>query len=255
MSKIIDEIKSKIEDVSPEKIIMLSSKIPLTKINREKFLKKEFIGKYSEDVIHKAIEYNPAYAGIGKDEIEKLALKCIAYETNKVSAISFAAGLPGGLSMIGTIPADIAQFYAFIIRIMQKLSYLYGFPEFDFDEENLSDSTMNEILTFLGVMFGVQEASTALKILSANLVRVINQKLARKAIMATTWYPLLRRISAQLGIRMSRRLLTESISKVGIVVGGFVCGGLTFASFRTCSIRLKDSFKELNLCDPKTYDH
>ena len=45
----------------------------------------------------------------------------INYELNKVTAISAAAGIPGGFTMVGTIPADITQYMGHLLRIAQKL--------------------------------------------------------------------------------------------------------------------------------------
>ena len=43
-------------------------------------------------------------------------------EFNKVSAISFVSGLPGGVAMFGTVPADLAQYSGHILRILQKVN-------------------------------------------------------------------------------------------------------------------------------------
>ena len=52
----------------------------------------------------------------------------IRSERLKVSGISAALGTPGGAAMAATIPADIAQYYGCMLRVAQKLLYLYGFP-------------------------------------------------------------------------------------------------------------------------------
>lgn len=39
--------------------------------------------------------------------IDRIAREVIDYEAKKSTAFSFAAGLPGGVAMVGTIPADI----------------------------------------------------------------------------------------------------------------------------------------------------
>ncbi len=42
------------------------------------------------------------------------------------TAISAAAGIPGGYAMIATIPADIIQYYGVALRFAQEMVYLYG---------------------------------------------------------------------------------------------------------------------------------
>lgn len=41
------------------------------------------------------------------DRIEHIANESINFETAKVTALSTTAGIPGGLAMLGTVPADI----------------------------------------------------------------------------------------------------------------------------------------------------
>ena len=155
---------NKVSDISAEDIIQQAMKLPIVKVNREKFLHKELIRYYSEDVVNIAIKKNPAYAGIEKERIHEISKQVINYETNKVSAISFVAGMPGGFAMAATVPADIAQYFGYMIRVMQKLAYLYGFEDFELNEETISDETLNQIVVFLGVMFGVQGANAGVKI-------------------------------------------------------------------------------------------
>ena len=38
-------------------------------------------------------------------------------------------GLPGGVAMGVTIPADLAQFFGMSLRLAQELSYLFGAKE------------------------------------------------------------------------------------------------------------------------------
>ena len=185
---------------------------------------KELIKYYSENVVDLAIEENPAYAGIEKERINEISKQVINYETNKVSAISFMAGMPGGFAMIATVPADIAQYFAYMIRVIQKLAYLYGFEDFELNEESISDNTMNQIMIFLGVMFGVQGANAGVK-----------------------------KIAQAIGIKMTKQISAESVFKVVPVIGGVVTGGLSYATFKPCAKKLKNSFKDLYLCDPQYY--
>lgn len=130
----------------------------MVKVNRSKFLYKELINYYPEETVALAIKKNPAHAGIPLVAINNMAKKVINYETNKASAISFAAGISGGIAMASTMPADALQYFGFLIRTMQKLAFLYGFSDFNLDEDELSDDTMNRALVFLGVMRGVAGA-------------------------------------------------------------------------------------------------
>ncbi len=253
--KIKDSVVDLVEElnINTEDILPLAMKVPGVKINREAFLRKELIIFFSEDVVKDAIANNPAYAGISKEEINKIAQKVISYETNKVSTISFATGVPGGFAMAATIPADLIQYFGFILRVMQKLAYLYGFEEFDLKEEEINDGTMNEILVFLGVMFGVQEANAMIKIISEAVTKKVAKDLSQRALTKGVVYPVVKKIAGQIGIKMTKQIFSKSVSRVVPVIGGFASGGLTYATFRPCSNRLKNSFSKLPICDPNTY--
>ena len=108
-------------------VVTQAIKLPGVHIDRRDFLYKELIKYYPEDVVTVAIEKNPAQAGISEKHIKKIADTCISYETSKVTAISAAAGLPGGIAMAATIPGDLVQYFGFMLREAQKLTYLYGF--------------------------------------------------------------------------------------------------------------------------------
>lgn len=92
-------------------IILLALKVPGVKIDRAKFLQKELFKNHPQDVIDRAIETTPAQAGIASEEVDKIADEVIKFERNAVSGISVALGMPGGVAMAATIPADIAQYY------------------------------------------------------------------------------------------------------------------------------------------------
>lgn len=106
------------EKIDFETVLVEAIKLPMVKINRENFLRKEFQGRYKNEVVEMAIQHCPAYTGIKVEEINEIAESCIKYETTKVTAISAATGLPGGFAMLGTIPADLVQYFGHIFRIL-----------------------------------------------------------------------------------------------------------------------------------------
>ena len=66
MKNVINKIK---EEISFEKVLTIAIKTPGVKINRSTFLHKELLKYCSEETIQKAIDGNPAKAGISKDII------------------------------------------------------------------------------------------------------------------------------------------------------------------------------------------
>lgn len=244
----------KVKNIDPVDVLNSAMKVPFVKIDRAKFLRKELIKYYPEEQVELAIEKNPAYAGIERWSVNKIAKGVISYETKKVSAISFAAGIPGGAAMAATVPADLTQYFGFILRVMQKLAYLYGFEEFEFDEEYVSDETMDNVLVCLGIMFGVQGANTAIsKVADAMAVKVAKD-IMKKPLTKGTVYPIIKKIASVLGFKMTKQVLADGASKVVPVVGGVASGALTYATFRPSCHRLRKEFMTLNISDPEFYN-
>lgn len=78
------------------------------KIDREHFLGSELHRRgFGPAVLEQAIAENPAVAGVPLEMLDRMAGESVEFETRKSTALSFAAGIPGGFAMIGTIPGDI----------------------------------------------------------------------------------------------------------------------------------------------------
>ena len=165
------------------------------RISREDFLRQELQKAHlSESQIEEAIASDPISAGIPQKRLDKLANDAISYETKKSTALSFVAGIPGGLAMLGTVPADLGQYYVHSLRIMQKLAYLYGWKEFLTDPEDVDDETIAQMGLFFGVMLGVAGAAESMRDFARMIVApAIEKRVARKALMKGTWYPVVRK--------------------------------------------------------------
>lgn len=239
--------------VDTEDIIILGLRIPGVHIEREEFLRKQFMKNYSNDVIQDAIKFNPAHAGITVEEIDNIADQVIQYERNCVSGISLALGAPGGVAMVATLPADIAQYYGYMLRAIQKLLYLYGFPEINVENGvNIDDETMNLITLCLGVMYGVEGSVASIKILSNALGKGVEKKLLQKALTKGTFYPIVKKISRWFSVCMTKQVFAGFFRKAIPVVGGVVGGGITYLSFKPCCDNLKKSLQDTALCNPSS---
>ena len=169
-------------EIDIEDVIIKGLRIPGVKINREEFLRKELFKRYPQDVIDIAVAESPMKAKISVKEIDKIADDVIKFERNFVSGVSAALGVPGGWAMVATIPADIAQYYGYLLRATQKLLYLYGFPEIDTEEGNkLDDGTMNTLIICFGVMYGTAGANNALKAMAKALGVGVEKQLLKKS--------------------------------------------------------------------------
>lgn len=240
-------------NIQPTDVLNAAMKVPGVRIDRATFLRKELIKYYPENVIQGAIEHNPAYMGIDRGRINDIAKHVIDYETSKVTAISFAAGIPGGIAMVATISADVAQYFGFMLRAMQKLAYLYGFPDLELDQDHIDDETMHKLLLFLGVMYGVNGANAGVKIVAKAASDKIAKNLAQKALTKGAIYPVVKKVAQAVGIKMTKQIFAGGVSKVVPVLGGVVSGGLSYATFKPCANNLRKEFAELPLSDPEFY--
>ena len=239
--------------VDTEDIIVLGLRIPGVHIDREEFLRKQFMKNYANDVIQDAVKFNPAHAGITVEEIDNIADQVIQYERNCVSGISLALGAPGGVAMVATLPTDIAQYYGYMLRAIQKLLYLYGFPEINVENGvNIDDETMNLITLCLGVMYGVEGSVASIKILSNALGKGVEKKLLQKALTKGTFYPVVKKISRWFSVCMTKQVFAGFFRKAIPVVGGVVGGGITYLSFKPCCDNLKKSLQDTALCNPSS---
>lgn len=238
--------------VDIQDIIILAIKLPGVHITRESFLRKELFKNYPPEVIDDAVARTPALAGISEADIDRIADEVIKFERNCVSGISVAFGVPGGAAMAATIPADVVQYYGYTLRAIQKLLYLYGFPEIDSDGEGISldSETINRIVVCLGVMNGVAGANNAVKALAKALSVGVEKKLIAAALTKGTLYPILKSTLKWFGVKLTKEIFAKTVKNAIPVVGGIVGGGITFLSFKPCCMRLKDVLTDTMLSNP-----
>ena len=242
-------------EIDIEDVIIKGLKVPGIRIKRDDFLRKQFVTKYPEDVIEIIVKESPMKARIPLAEIDKIAEEVVKFERNCVSGISAALGTPGGWAMVATIPADIIQYYGYLLRATQKLLYLYGFPEIDTTEQGskFDDATMNTIIICFGVMYGVAGANNALKGIAKAIGIGVEKQLLRKALTKGTVYPIVKSVAKWFGIKMTKEVFAGFFKKAIPVVGGVVGGGITYLSFKPCCDKLKASLQNTILSNP-TYN-
>lgn len=239
-------------EIDIEDVIIKGLRIPGIKIKREEFLRKELFKRYPQEVIDIAVAESPMKAKIPVKEIDKIADEVIKFERNCVSGISAALGVPGGWAMVATIPADIAQYYGYLLRATQKLLYLYGFPEIDTEEEGnkFDDGTMNTLIICFGVMYGTAGANNALKAMAKALGVGVEKQLLKKALTKGTIYPIVKSVAKWFGVKMTKEVFAGFFKKAIPIVGGILGGGITFLSFKPCCDKLKKSLQDTILSNP-----
>ena len=222
-----------------EEVITKAIQIPGVKVNRKQFLAEQFASK--SDNLEEILDKGPVEAGIKKEDINLLSKKLILTRTSQSSMASFVAGIPGGLAMAATIPADVLQFFGMSLRLAQELSYLYGAQDLWDDEKIDDDKVKNQLILYCGVMFGVSGAVSGVRILSTQLSKTALKKIPQKALTKTFWYPILKKIANFIGISLTKKTFAQGISKAVPVIGGFISGGINFASMMPMANKLNDT--------------
>ncbi len=240
-------------EIDVEDIIIWGIKTPGVGVNRADFLRKEFMKNYPQQVVEDAVAHNPMHAGIPREDVDKIADEVIKFERNCVSGISAALGVPGGAAMVATIPADIVQYYGYMLRAAQKLMYLYGFPQLETGSgtQQMDSETMNILVICLGAMYGVQGASKAIKAIALKLGEGVEKKLLKTALTKGSVYPVVKSIARWFNVNMTKQVFAGFFKKAIPVVGGVVGGGITYVTFKPCCDRLKDSLRDTMLSNPE----
>ncbi|WP_114202006.1 hypothetical protein [Janibacter anophelis] len=221
------------------------AKLPIVRVDREAFLRKQFRGSPHLEVI---LAQGPQ-AVYSAESLRKVAGTVIKNSAAKTSAASFAAGIPGNpVIMVAAGGADVAQYFGFAINLAQQIAYLFGEDDlFDGGGAELSEAAQMRVIAYLGVMFGAAGAASLVastsKVAGANL----GKKVAAQALTKTAWYPLVKKVGAVVGMKITKKTVEKTITKAVPVVGGAVSGGLTYVTFRPMGHRLADTMvKNLN---------
>ncbi len=229
-----------------ETALVTALKIPGVKVNRREFLLKTFDSYTNNNSINivDILERGPVELGVSIQILNKLASDIIQKRTIQSTSASFAAGLPGGLAMAATIPADTLQFLGVTLRLAQELAYIYGYSDMWTNGDLDTEKAKGELTLFIGVMFGIGGSASAVKVLSSAVSKQILKKLPQKALTKTIYYPIIKKTAALIGVKITKQTFAKSVSKAIPVLGGIISGGLTYASMKPMGNRLKNTLAE-----------
>ena len=226
--------------ISWDNLMENSLKLPGIKVNRDEYLKDVF-SSYGDisNLSHK----RPADVF---DEliIEKVAKATINKHLLGVTSASAAAGIPGGFAMLGTVPADLAQYYYHVVIIAQKLGYIYGWPNLLDEKQQFSETSRNILTLFVGVMLGAGAASKAVTEIGKKLATQVAKRLPQQALTKTVYYPIIKQIGKWISMKVTKETFAKGASKVVPVLGGVLSGGLTFITFKPMANKLQKQLKE-----------
>lgn len=222
-------------------------KMPGAKIDREKFLYSTF-SKLPPHLRQAVVAKSPADV-LPLDEIEKVAKKLINSQTKKVAVVSGAAGIPGGVGMLLSIPADLANFYYHVVTIGQKIGYLYGYPDMLDDKEKLTEQGKLMLTAFIGVMNNVTAANEIIKRIASETARRVGDetatRIAGKILQKQVVSQAVETVTQKLGTQITAKTGGKAITRAIPLVSGLVCGVVTYRTFKPAAIRLNETLKQL----------
>lgn len=224
-------------------VLTAALKIPGVNVNRDTYLKKELEHFYSAETVDYVIKNGLENSKVDKKVLDKIAKAAINYHTTMATGLSFAAGLPGGWWMAATIPADLAQFYAQIILVAQKLAYIYGWG--DFSTEEVTDEYRSIITLFIGVMSGAQAAEEGVKVVAEIAAKQVAKKLPQLALTKSAIYNVVKKVATFIGIKMTKDSFAKGLSKAVPIIGGIISGSITVATFKPMSKKLQKYLSSL----------
>ncbi|WP_259680054.1 EcsC family protein [Leuconostoc citreum] len=218
-------------------VINESLKLPFIKVDRSDFLTKTFSNKI--DDMPKLFKEGPQ-AFFSKEELDRIASNVINSNVLKSSSISFASGLPGGVAIAATIPADMAQFYGYSLKLAQEISYVYGYQNIWANQDELTEDAKNTLILYLGIMFGVSSAGSTIRILSNKLALQALKQLPNKTLTKHLYFTILKKVLAIFGTKLTKATFAKGVSKVIPVVGGVLSGSMNYLSLKPMANKLKD---------------
>lgn len=235
---------NKTEEYKIDDIISNVLKVPGIKVDRAEFLKTTFV---HEDVdIKKIIEVGPVEANCSEKMLAEKAEQIINANTIETASISFGLGIPGGLAMAATIPADLIQFYGKVLKMAQELIYLYGAKDLWNDGMFDNKKVRNQLIMYLGVMLGATGATEAVRLFASHFVKKILEKSTKESLKKKIFTTVAKKIGQAVGVKLVRETTTKGVFKILPVLGGVISGAMTCVSMKNMGKRLADTLYKAN---------
>ena len=220
------------------KILTTVLNMPGVKVDRVGFLRKELRPYCNQSRLQMLGSVRP-YTIVSDAVIDKLAKSCIHKHTVLATTASTVAGLPGGLAMAATLPADLTQYYYHVFVLSQKLAYLYGYPDLCDENGNLNDMSTDLITVFLGVMMGTRVAEEGVREVSKAVAESTVTRLPRVALTKTAVFTIASQVARLVGTRLSKDSFAKGVGRLVPIAGGLFSGGLTLFTFQSGANRLR----------------
>ncbi len=225
-----------------EDIIILVMKTPGMKVDRAKFLHTCLKAKHMQETVDKAIASSPVRAEIPLEELDQLAAECIASEGDKAYRISRDRSIPESVAIVTT--------YGYMLRTIQELLYLYGFPDLGLsaESEKIDAGVQNILILCIGVIYGIEGADNAVRAVAKAMGIGVDKNLLQKALTKGAIQPFVINVAKWFGAKMAKEVGAGLLKKIplagGVLADTLLGTGLTKFSFATSCGQLKDVLRD-----------
>lgn len=205
-----------IKNINFDAVINKALESSLVKVDRKVFLCECFKGtEYDMELI---LERGPIAALCDRNFIAAKAKELSMKRVIGTSAVSFAAGLPGGSLLGVTIPADVLQYTAAMLKLSQELCYLYGAEDF-WAEGNDVEDVKSRLIVNAGAMLDIDGGAELLRLTAAN-----------ETPEGGIFEAAVKHITRDAGKELAKNAAMGGAAKVLPLIGGLVSGGVTYAT-------------------------
>ena len=130
------------------------------------------------------------------------------------------------------------------MKLAQEISYIYGYEDIWNQQGELTEEAKGTLILYLGIMLGVTTAGSAVRVLSGKLSVQALKKIPQKALTKTIYYPVLKKVLAVFGTKLTKTTFAKGVSKAVPIVGGVVSGGLNYFSMKPMATKLKNELRK-----------
>ena len=223
------------------RVLTESLNVPGVAVNREAFLRNELKPFLKEAELDEFINRKKE---LPSELRNRIANGCIKYHTTLACSVAAGLGLPKGWWIVGTIPADLAQFYAQVLILLQKMLYLYGWEDLRDKQGNLTGEATQIVTLWIGVMLGCGTAITAIKEVLQKVAVQAGKRIPKMAFGHNATYVMAKQVAKWIGVKLTKETIGKAAAKIIPHLGAPINASLTYYTFRPMANRLKKYLDE-----------
>lgn len=222
---------------------------PGTKVNRNEWLAKQLQPFGTAESLCAIASQVPRQL-VAESSIERIAQETISLHVHWATALSSGSTLAERRAKrIGGI-FDGMQYLANALILVQKLAYLYGWPDL-LDHGKVTTETRSRITLLLGIALGVRAADSY--VMKHKIKHGLDTPFSATPLPLKTASPLygkiIQKVTFTSALVVGKTLLTGITSKSVPLLSTTASGAATYYSFYSQALRLRNMLRDISL-DP-----